>query len=203
MGLHQAFPDAEIVGVDLKPMPRYPFTFELADAMDYPLDGFDFIWASPPCQGYSVMRHLPWNRNKDYPLLIQPLWERLEANAAPYIIENVMGARREPAFSNAPYLCGTMFGKRFYRHRLFASNFAWLSPLHPAHLSTIRGGRARAGRVRDILWDEFHARAARGHGHLAPHILPEYKGIDAWRRSAEENRLALGMGHQPGAVLAR
>jgi len=48
MGLHRAWPEAEIVGVDLTPQPRYPFEFVQADALEFPLDGYDFIWASPP-----------------------------------------------------------------------------------------------------------------------------------------------------------
>ncbi len=43
MGLHRAWPNAEIVGVDIKPQPRYPFTFVQADAMTYSLAGFDFV----------------------------------------------------------------------------------------------------------------------------------------------------------------
>jgi DNA (cytosine-5)-methyltransferase 1 len=44
MGLHRAWPEAEIVGVDLTPQPRYPFEFVQADALEFPLDGYDFIW---------------------------------------------------------------------------------------------------------------------------------------------------------------
>ena len=182
MGLHRYFPDAEIVGVDSRRQPRYPFAFKQADAMEYPLAGFDFIWASPPCQGYSVMRHLPWLKAKTYPLLIEPVRERLRGAGVPWIIENVMGARSAKAM-DASWLCGTMFGKRFYRHRLFESNFLWLAPPHEQH--AIRGGRMLAGRARDIVFA-----GARG-------------GIDAWRRAGETNGIALGIGHQPGAALAR
>lgn len=123
MGLHRAFPDAEIVGVDIKPQPRYPFEHVVADAMTYPLDGFDFIWASPPCQGYSAMRHLPWLKDKDYPMLLEPTIERLTAGDAPWLVENVERARS--AFNRAGcyhgWLCGTMFGRRFYRHRIFGA----------------------------------------------------------------------------------
>ena len=54
MGLHRAWPKATIVGVDIVNQPRYPFTFVLGDALEYPLEGFDFIWASPPCQHFST-----------------------------------------------------------------------------------------------------------------------------------------------------
>src|SRR3990167_2895583 len=94
VGYHQAGFDT-IVGVDIKPQKHYPFTFVEADALEYLAEHgheFDAIHASPPCQGYSIMRNLPWLRDKDYPLLIEPIRERLIAAAVPYIIENVAGA---------------------------------------------------------------------------------------------------------------
>lgn len=93
MGLQRAWPNAEITGVDNRPMAHYPFNFILADAMTFPLEGYDFIWASPPCQGYSIMRNLPWLREKEYPLLIAPTRERLIVSDVPYCIENVPGAK--------------------------------------------------------------------------------------------------------------
>src|SRR3989338_9102679 len=83
----------EIVGVDIKPQPRYPFTFIQADAMTYPLDGFDAIHASPPCHKYSTVgKQSAKKLGTIYSDLVGPIRERLEAAGVPYVIENVMGA---------------------------------------------------------------------------------------------------------------
>ncbi len=77
-GLHDA--GFEVVGVDIVARRRYPFAFHQADALTYPLDGFPFVWASPPCQGYTAMRHAPGA--KGAPLLIDAIRDRLEASGA-------------------------------------------------------------------------------------------------------------------------
>lgn len=106
----------EVVGVDIKPQPHYPFEFIQADALTFPLDGFDAIHASPPCQHYTALRTL--HRDRTYPDLVAPIRERLAASGLPYIIENVPGA----PLPNAVMLCGSMFGLKVKRHRLFESN---------------------------------------------------------------------------------
>ncbi len=145
MGLHRA--GFEVVGFDIKPQPRYPFEFHEADALTVDLSGFDAVWASPPCQAYSIMRNLPWLRDKEYPRLIDPTREVLEMAGHPWIIENVMGAHLP-----AGWLCGTMFGLPFYRHRAFESNWFWMQPGHPKHQFTVRNGRMMGSRARVIVF---------------------------------------------------
>jgi DNA (cytosine-5)-methyltransferase 1 len=130
MGYHRAFPDAEIVGVDINPQPRYPFHFVQADAMTFPLDGFDFVHASPPCQHWSDLARRNGNAQA-HPKLIDPIRKRLICTSpSPYVIENVEGAPlRDPVM-----LCGTMFpGLRVLRHRLFECSFPVGVPPHGKH----------------------------------------------------------------------
>ena len=123
MGLHQGLDDLNIphtiTGVDIEPQPRYPFTFVQGDALQPPFDlqGFDFIWASPPCQDYSTLRGLT---SKQYPRLIEPIRDILKSSNKLYVIENVKGARYH--LQNPLMLCGTMFNLRVQRHRYFECN---------------------------------------------------------------------------------
>lgn len=123
VGYHRAgFTD--VVGVDIAPQPRYPFTFVQADAMTYPLDGFDAIHASPPCQMYSkALRHMAHAQ----PMLIDAVEERLRESGAEWVIENVEGAPipSEPCLFGryGAMVCGSTLGLRVYRHRLFLASF--------------------------------------------------------------------------------
>lgn len=161
MGLHRA--GFDVVGIDIKPQPRYPFTFIRGDALRPPvrLSDFDLIWASPPCQGYSIMRNLPWLRGREYPMLIPAVREMLRDSGVHFIIENVNQARRTKALPdgiNGGYLCGTMFGLPIYRHRRFETSFLWMMPAHAKHVAKIRSGRAPAGRARDVAFAQFPGR---------------------------------------------
>ena len=123
MGYYRA--GFSVVGVDVRPQPNYPFEFIRADALDCPLEGFDVVHASPPCQGYSDLRH---RSGRAYPRLVERVRARLAGR--PYVIENVEGA----PLLNPIVLCGTMFpGLRVIRHRLFESNLPLTAPAHPKH----------------------------------------------------------------------
>jgi DNA (cytosine-5)-methyltransferase 1 len=127
MGLHQA--GFEVVGVDIEAQPRYPFAFVQADALTYPLEGFDFIWASPPCQGYSHLT--PKDAKGGWARLIPAVRARLIGAGVPYCIENVVGARKE--LIDPILLCGSMFGLRTQRHRLFETSFGVVPPKQCNH----------------------------------------------------------------------
>lgn len=123
-GAAKGYADAgfEVVGVDIRPQPRYPFAFVCSDALDYlrrHWREFDAVHASPPCQGFCDLRSM-YNA-KEHPDLITPTRERLRDTGLPYVIENVEGA----PLVDPVLLCGSMFGLRtrtgaaLRRHRLF------------------------------------------------------------------------------------
>jgi DNA (cytosine-5)-methyltransferase 1 len=135
MGYHHAGFD-EIVGVDNRPMKRFPFAFVESDALDflrglaagasvcgYYLSDFDAIHASPPCQRYSLSTKSIPGLSETHPDLLPPVRDLLIATGKPYVIENVVGApMRTPLL-----LCGSMFELLVRRHRLFESSFLLLS----------------------------------------------------------------------------
>lgn len=80
---------------------------------------FDLIHTSFPCQHFSRMSRCRPGLSAQYPDLITPGRPLLQATGKPYIIENVADAR--PWLNNPVTLCGQMFDKPVYRHRLFES----------------------------------------------------------------------------------
>lgn len=103
----------DVTGVDKVYQPNYPFKFYQGDALSFPLDDFDVIHASPPCQAYTYAAGRPNQKNHDR--LIAATRERIQQ--LPYIIENVEGARS--SLINPIMLCGSNFGLRVRRHRYF------------------------------------------------------------------------------------
>lgn len=143
-----------VTGVDIERQPHYVGDeFYQADALEFPLDGFDFIWASPPCQAHTLLRHVT---KRSYPDLIPATRARLLAAAGtPFCIENVEFA---PLTGNLLLLCGTMFGLQtpdgraeLRRHRVFETSFS--IPLRPrcqhgfaGCMSVVGEGSPRSGR---------------------------------------------------------
>ena len=122
MGYHRA--GFEVVGVDINPQPRFPFEFHQADALEFPLDGFDVIHASPPCQAYSAGSRMRTGVAKKHPELIEPIRDRMNGHV--YVIENVPGAPLDCARTTK--LCGSMFGLAVRRHRLFECSHVLFRP---------------------------------------------------------------------------
>ena len=117
----------EVHGVDLKHGKRYPYTYVRADVLDVLrdknyLDQFDVIHASPPCQTHSITQHLRNAQGKTTSKLdlIPETRAALIESGKPYIIENVPGS----PLINPIQLCGSSFGLKVRRHRLFESNMA-------------------------------------------------------------------------------
>jgi DNA (cytosine-5)-methyltransferase 1 len=117
----------EVHGVDLKHGKRYPYTYVRADVLDILrdenyLDQFDVIHASPPCQTHSITQHLRNAQGKTTSKLdlIPETRAALIESGKPYIIENVPGS----PLINPIQLCGSSFGLKVRRHRLFESNMA-------------------------------------------------------------------------------
>jgi DNA (cytosine-5)-methyltransferase 1 len=115
----------EVHGVDLKHGKRYPFTYVRADVLDVLKDQdymqqFDVIHASPPCQTHSITKHLRNAQGKSTSKvdLIPETRAALIASGKPYIIENVPGS----PLIDPIQLCGSSFGLKVRRHRLFESN---------------------------------------------------------------------------------
>ena len=116
MGYHRA--GFDVVGVDIKPQPHYPFEFHQADALTFPLDGFDAIHASPPCQPFTRGQALRRGKPSAKLDLLRPTRDRLRKAGVPWIIENVEGAPLIRPLT----LCGSTFGLAVRRHRLFESS---------------------------------------------------------------------------------
>lgn len=145
MGYYRA--GFEVVGVDIKPQPHYPFEFHQADALTYPLEGYDAYHASPPCQRYS---RLSLVRGKDkrgqHPDLVGKTREILLQTKKPFIIENVKGA----PLNNPIMLCGLMFNLKVYRHRYFELGFVCWEVPHIKHTEVCPSagkGKSKSGFV--------------------------------------------------------
>jgi DNA (cytosine-5)-methyltransferase 1 len=138
---------------------------------------FDFIHVSPPCQRYSRMSNCRPGLRDEYPDLIGPVRDRLEKLRRPWVIENVSPAR--PLLRDPVTLCGEMFQRGMYRHRLFepGGGIALTAPSSDTELQ----------RNKECGW--HHPVAAAKAGHWRPGM---YVSVSGHERK-EPVRLAMGI----------
>lgn len=143
MGYHRA--GFDVVGVDNRPQPRYPFEFHQLDAMTLAfvdrgpavddhwrtvnLSRFDAIHASPPCQEHSITKNFTTTIHETGWMLAATR-ERLATSGVPWVIENVPGAPMRVDYK----LCGCMFGlRRLRRERWFETSWHGFDMRPPCH----------------------------------------------------------------------
>jgi DNA (cytosine-5)-methyltransferase 1 len=194
MGYHRAGAD-DIVGVDINRQGNYPFAFVRDDAISFVerfADEFDFIHASPPCQLYT-RKSADWGRARKHwhphPDLLGPTRDALVATGKPFVIENVVGA---PIRADL-MLCGTMFGLRIRKHRLFESNQPLVAPAAECNHADVynpwQGKGRNAEKLRHAMgidWLPISGGASRKNGYTGdlfnaiPPAYTEWIGRQQW-----------------------
>lgn len=209
-GASRGYADAgfRVVGVDIKPQARYPFEFHQADALEFGLDGFDVVHASPPCQKYHL--ELRGQNGGRYPDLLEAVRNRLQASGVRWVIESVNGAPLVPGMT--VMLCGSMFGLDVRRHRYFESNVGLLVPAcnHESQAPRFppwRKGRALSrtvnvtghGRYKGdtvALWRSAMGIDWMTRKELAQAIPPAYTRFIGWQLAAFLDRLCSLEAHE-------
>jgi hypothetical protein len=192
VGYHRA--GFNVVGVDIAPQPNYPFEFHQEDALRvlrvcpgddlgpwYPLEDFDAIHASPPCQAFTQMS-ARWRgkggKADEHLNLLTPTLELLEPLEIPWVVENVPGAKQ--FMRTDLMLHGAMFHlPNLHRPRRFQSNVFLMAP-----------GRVAATPSPIGVYGKVDGRTTyryRNNGNMKGKSL-----IRAWK-SIEEGQRALGI----------
>ncbi len=144
-GASDGYADAgfEVEGVDFKVQKHYPYKFHQLDALavlrgetDVQLSSFDFIHASPPCQTHTSLTFLRDAQGGKTTVvdILDEVVDLLVALNKPFVVENVVGATlaARHAGLHQIVLCGSMFGLKVRRHRVFWTNMQ-LTTLECAH----------------------------------------------------------------------
>lgn len=179
-GCSRGYHDAgfDVVGVDWRPQPCYPYPMAVMDALAVPvgwLSGADAIHASPPCQAYSrTMNIRAWDGRApmlaDPPDLVGLTRDLLLAAGRPYIIENVPGA---PLRGHVVQICGAALpGLRVIRHRVFETDWLAFGVPCPGRHPRIEVNSFQPGAQRHhVTWT--------GYMTIAGHIFQRAPALDA------------------------
>ncbi|CAL9359358.1 DNA cytosine methyltransferase [Nocardiopsis dassonvillei] len=129
MGYHLA--GFDVVGVDIRPQPNYPFEFHQGDAIEFVAEHaheFDALHGSPTCQTFANVTS--WRGDQaNYPDLLTPTRAAFQATGLTWVIENVP----EAPLRHDLLLCGSMFGLRVRRHRAFETSWQAFQLTAPCH----------------------------------------------------------------------
>ncbi|MEU5776198.1 DNA methylase [Streptomyces venezuelae] len=180
-----------VTGVDIAPQPDYRGdVFHQGDAIDFIRahgHEYDFIHASPPCQGEGApTKGTNKARNnaigRTHPRLIVPTRAALEATGRPYVMENVAGSQVRKDLR----LCGEMFALGVLMHRYFElGHWTTTQPAHRPHRGRVRGWRH--GQYFD---GPYVAAYGQGGGKATVAEIQQAKGID-WSTDHARLREAL------------
>lgn len=134
-----------VVGVDIRDQPNYPFPFLQADAVEYiRAQGhrYDLVHTSPPCQSkcaLTVGTNASQGWGGEHVDLVEPTRAALAVAGRPHVIEQPNG--KAPIRKDVS-LCGEMYGLRVLRHRNFElAGVSVPNPTHPKHRGRVRGYR--------------------------------------------------------------
>ncbi|MFH8937044.1 DNA cytosine methyltransferase [Streptomyces griseosporeus] len=123
----------DVVGVDNRPQPNYPFTFVQADALEYCTEHgrtFDLVHGSWPCERYAKVTR--WRGTPDaHPDLLAPGRKVMQATGRPWVMENVPETAAAGLLRADYLLCGTQFGLNLRRHRVFETSWGGGGDLLP------------------------------------------------------------------------
>lgn len=128
MGYHRA--GFDVIGVDVKPQPRYPFPFVQADALDFlrllswlELQQYAAIHAAPLWHRFAPLQLGARAVHEDH---VTPALRALEETGLPFVLES--GTLGPLPRSELVMLCGASAGLEVVRHMYFKTNWPCMVP---------------------------------------------------------------------------
>lgn len=173
----------DVVGVDICPMPRYPFEFSQGDAIRVlklivadEIPPPSAIHVSPPCQDH-IRGGLASDHGTGW--MLGAARSLLEQTGVPWVIENVPGAPMRPD----SVLCGSHFGLTVRRHRWFETSWNALSlmPFQCDHSGPVVG-----------VYGHPHGKRGAWPGMLAGTVENWQRGLDIdWTSDPDDLKQAI------------